>query len=97
MFKNRENSGRTVSHCIKSCKFIQKEVLDSLLRRGFCIREYILALQSPRIPDFNGISESESLIAESKGMDSNSRFNNHKSGEFWNPDCVLNCTTIILC
>ena len=67
-------------------QFHTKTVFDSLLDTvDFVFSNRFLAPLSPRIPDFNGISESESSISDSKDMDS--RFNNHKACEFWNPDC----------
>ena len=40
---------------------------------------------SPQIPYFNGISESEGSVSpDSEDVDS--RVNNHKYCEFWNPD-----------
>ena len=45
--------------------------------------EWIPGPICPRIPDFNGIPESESSILDSK--DKGYKFNIHRSWEFWNP------------
>ena len=53
-------------------------------RHGFCrLPEWIPGPICPRIPDFNGIPESESSVPDFK--DKGSKFNNLRSWEFWNP------------
>ena len=67
--------------------FHAKTVLDSLLNSldfVFPKRFWFPFIELHRIPDFNGVSESENAIPDSKDVDS--RVNNHKSCEFWNRD-----------
>lgn len=61
-----------------------KAILDSVLSAvDFILPEGIPSPMCSRIPGFNGIPESERSIPDSK--DKGSKFNIHRSSEFWNP------------
>ena len=65
-------------------QFNTKAVLDSLLKAVDFVFPSRFWLPKSSDSTFNGVSEFESAVLDSKGIDST--VNNHKYCEFWNPD-----------